>query len=427
MSRSRYSPVFELKSYENLSFPLAKFEYIMRILLTIDNLCKENGGKANITSGQLAKKLNISTSLLSNNVPTLKNLKLIGSVGKFLFITERGKQLADAIRHDDIEKIRKIGQNAIKDWKVLNRAYEILKEKQDIDPYDLGLKLAKEFNKEWDHPSTYATVGRSCIDLLTGLHLIEYKKDFKRFKIRESVLKPHASANTILNYLRYINDIVEIPNEYIRTAKQRDQFKALIDLKLVEPIDKNKFKLTALGKKLKEKVGSVEASTIFRYILMNHRASREAISRLKELKRFNWRILGDIIEEINNETYAESTKGGYGKKFLTWLKFAGLVEEVDWGWYRIKKNNEVKNVGESVGGEIMKSTEMQDVLEEFKRSEFDLLIWKDRKFVKFTSNIKKNGQPIVEVIEYSDKLDELKLENCTTKIREDKVFIKIKE
>ena len=351
MNSSRYGSVSEFRNHENLSFPLAKFEYIVKILLTIDDLCKENGGKANITLEQLAKELNIGMSLLSNNIPTLKNLKLVGSVGqRFLFITERGKQFADAIRHNDIKKIQKIGQDAVKDWKVLNKAYEILKKKPDIDPYDLGFILAKEFNKEWSHPATYAAVGRSCIDILKGFRLIEYKKDFKRgFKIRESVLKPYASVNTILNYLKYINDTIEIPNEYINTTKQIDQFKALIDLKLVEQIDKNKFKLTELGKKLKEKIESEEAHALFKQILMSHEASRDAILRLKELKKFNWRILGDIIEEINNERYTENTKRGYAVKFLTWLKFADLVEEVEHGLYRIKED--VKNVE----GEIITS------------------------------------------------------------------------
>jgi len=432
---------FSAKKENKVVFPIVKFEHLKKILLTL----LDNNGKG-MSREELSRKTNLGKSLLSNSIPILKELELINSFGSvkgdLLHLTPNGELLAICLKKDDKVILKDLTQNVLNKSKVLRKAYLLLISNINLTPYELGVKLAEEFGKKWDTRSTYGAVGRSCIEILRGFGLIDYKiKRGKqhRFKVRDYRLIPTASANKIFSILSRIDNIVEIPSEIIKTQKEQEQFKTLVDLKLVENIGNRTFRLSELGRKLKREIENGNGSEVFRDAILRHKPSVDAIAKLKEKGVFNWKVVGEVIEEINEEQYKEVTRNDYGKKFLSWLKRANIVEEVSRGKYRIRKScfcEHVFYIGDNLepklleednemtveGGNTKLAEKQEQITTELINSDFDIAIADGRIFIKWEKKI--GDEVIVGIEDVTSKLNGKRLGYGEIMFKDGVTFIK---
>jgi len=399
-------------------FPLVKFEHLKKILITL-----LDSSDKYLSREELSKRAGLSLSLLSNCLPILKELGLIKSNGvrkDYLTLTPDGVVLATCLKNDDNDTLKELAQRLIAKSKVLQKAYFMLVSNKNITPLELGIKIAEEFDKKWDSRSTYGAVGRACIDILRGLNLIDHnlKTRGKRYYgLQEDKLMPTASANKIFSMLRRIQGEVSI-SDVASTPKEKEEFKTLIALNLVERLNGTIFKLSVIGERLKKEIeNNGRSSDVFKEVILNHKLSLVAIEKLREVGVFDWKTVGNVIEQINGEKYKDSTKKGYGTKFLTWLKKSNLVEEVSHGKYRLRDENEFNTWCHLCGrcvevgnmeinakdSKIVSESERESessieeqVISQLRDSEFDIAILNGRIFIKWE---KKVGNEIVVGVE----------------------------
>jgi|GEM_PF-4648050 hypothetical protein len=422
-------------------FPIqVNFRNIKKVLLTILGRNREG-----IHKEELQKETGLSTGVLANTIPIMKELKLISSYRVkrgSIRLTREGEILAVHLKSDDKTAIKNEAKSLLNNSAVLSKAYSILRSYQDITPLELGKKLAEEFNKTWDTDFTYNAVGRSCIDILSGFYLVDRARYFRRdYSRREDKFIPFASANKILELLQKINSEIN-PSIDLKTPKEKEEFKSLIDLNLVEKADDGKFKLTESGVKLRKEIGNNgECKRIFREVILKHTPTIKIMEKLKNVEVINLWKVGDTIEEINEEKYAEITKKGYGSKFLSWLKKADVVEEIGRGKYCIKDDifpskqftiegtRQIEGVGEG-SGELSFDKESTQIKSEevliknnLKNSEFDIAITGDRKiFVKLERNIE--DIKIIDIKDATSELREVEM-NGKTIVKDNAIFIKL--
>lgn len=326
----------------DIVFPTTRFSHVEKILLALD-------GRRETERENLVRITNLGRSVLSNAIPILKDLGVLGSKSisrDKLVLTPKGKELVQRIKTNKKKEINFLVRDLLENSTVLNEAYEILRNNPSVNSFELGCQLAEEFNKKWKHPNTYRVVGRSCKSLLNGFGVIKCqvteRPEREYGTQRHSELLPTSSSNKILTFLRKapVNKPFKIPFEQKKVKQMQKfmtEFNSLVDLGLVRHVAEKYFELTEIGKKLNQAENPAEESLIFREILVNYEPALKVIKRLEEIGMpFGWHKVGEVIDECFGKKRKDSTLRGYGIKFLTWLKKADIIIDNDeYGKYRL--------------------------------------------------------------------------------------------
>lgn len=340
----------------------------------------------------------LSRGIVYDVLPVLGKLGFIGKkLGNHkLFITPVGEEVVAAIKSEEKEKLISLGSELVKKSEVLEDAYKILKE-EDLNYAELGLRLAEKFGKKWHHPFTYRTFGRSCVDILSSFYLITKKvrihkggkggrrEDFGKLR-HENVLFPSAGTDFIFSTLKILKkDEVNDVSLLTDTARKKENFKSLIDLGLANRVGKYKFELTEAGKRLKDVIGTKGESRIFSSILLKYPPALDAINILKEEKgeeEFSIWDLADVIKKYNNSNWSEQTGKVYAYKFLSWLKEADMIENGNYGRYRLTKDNDKLELYEKE--EVMEQMEEdnKNLEEELKKNDADMAFSTSAGYIK---------------------------------------------
>jgi len=392
---------------------------------------------------EIFQKTSLGLSVLGDVLPVTMSLELINKkLGNHrFFLMPLGKEILGAAEKEDSEKLALLGKEIIKKLRVLEEAYNILREEENLTYDELGLRLAGKFNKKWEHPATYRSVGRSCVDILSSFYLIE--RHAKRYKggkgggarggyfgkrRHENILVPTAGTDYIISMLKTLekeeaNDISLLTD----TPRKKENFKSLIDLELVERVGENKFELTEAGKQLKSAIGTSEENKVFRTILLKYLPALGTINILKEEKgaeEFSIWDLANTIKRYNNRNWKKSTVKVYAYNFLSWLKKANVIESGNYGRYHLTNDhdklelNEGKEVGEVE--EHLKNTE--EILE---NEDFDVAIVDGRRaYIKLKKQIEGKEFSAIKEIE---ELNEETLNKCaaTLKLRDGITLLKL--
>ena len=359
---------------------------------------------------EISQKASLSLSVLSETLPITKRLGLLGKrLGNHkYFLTPLGKEIIEDIKKEEEEKLAPLGRELIKKSKVLEEGYKILTEKENLTYDELGLRLAEKFGKKWNHPFTYRAVGRSCVDILSSFHLI--KKDVRRDKEgkegrarrgyfgkqrHENVLIPTAGTAFIFSTLKTLrkdggNDISLLLN----TQRKKENFKSLVDLGIVEHVGENKFELTEVGKQLKNAIGTNRENKVFRTILLKYPPVLGTINVLKEgEEEFSILDLANAIKKYNNSDWTNETGRSYAYKFLSWLKKADVIENGNYGHYRLTNDYDQLGLNEKVG--VIEEMETSEGIEqELENNEADMVFPTNEGYVK-VENIERVRDVII--------------------------------
>ena len=382
---------------------------------------------------ELSKKTYLSLGVLGDILPITKRLGLIAKkLGNHkLFLTPLGKETLDAVENEKREKLTLLGNEIIKKSNVIAEAYNILSEEENITYDKLGLKLAKKFNKKWEHPATYRSAGRSCVDILSSFYLIE--RHAKRHKggkgggarggyfgkrRHENILVPTAGTDYIISMLKTLekeeaNDISLLTD----TQRKKENFKSLIDLELVERVGENKFELTEAGKQLKSTIGTIEENKVFRTILLKYLPALGTINILKEEKgaeEFSIWDLADTIKRYNNRNWKKSTVKVYAYKFLSWLKKANVIESGNYGRYRLTNDHDKLELNE--GKEVIEEMgTSEEIKKELEKNEADMIFPSNAGYIKVENIEKVRDITISKSLRISRIIEEPKLKEKTFK------------
>ena len=329
-------------------WPYTSYSTIIRFIDIVAKYDSEG-----VTKEKLQKILQLSKSSISNVLPTLKSLGLIELVGyrhRTVRITSDGLNLSLAHSKGDIEATRELALRIVGRSPVLSSAYSVLRHDPAIGSRELAVRVGRDFHKTWTTQSSYRHVGRSMIDILSGLRLmpegIYHRINRRRYRGPSSEsLVPSVPAEGLFDYVSIL-DLEEAKSVVRPEASPRersatmDRFRSLIDLGLAIPVGDMSFRLSPIGERIKRSIenrDSDELSELFSSVILAHPVSRRAIEKLSRMNiGVGWQEIGEEIAEENRRTWKENTKRIMGSRFLTWLRVSNIAKpNHEHGKYRI--------------------------------------------------------------------------------------------
>jgi len=312
-------------------FPRCTSENVKKALLILG----ESEGL--LEAKELSSRMSLKRSAANHVLSVLLKLGLVSRSlsGDRYALTPFGQAVVEAIRNEDKERLARLGEKVIERSRVLSEAYRIIKENKGLSYNEIGLEVAKKFDKTWRIKTSYGAIGRSCAQILNLFNLIERKevcKTSRKYfgkKKRENVLFPTAEADFIISTLRQLRAGANNVSQLVNTQKKQEKFRSLIDLGLVRWVGEYTFELTDKGRKLKDSIGTEKEDEVFRYILLQHPPVLGVLNILRERGRGSLSIwdIADAINRYNGGNWSSETSKHYAYKFLSWLKKAGIVEE----------------------------------------------------------------------------------------------------
>lgn len=147
-------------------------------------------GKATKTKGAF---------IVKQTVPILKQLGILyyEFSRKEYFLSERGEKIVALIKEGEKEKLRENFTDLIQQKSsILWVAYLLLKDNPSLPQKELGKNLAEKYDKEkdWkieDRGKNCNSVGKSCIDILSGFGLVERKTKKIKQEVEEMEKEPY--------------------------------------------------------------------------------------------------------------------------------------------------------------------------------------------------------------------------------------------
>lgn len=281
---------------------------------------------------------------LNNTIPVMKEFFFIIKTHQGYNLTDNGKNFASLLIEDDKNKIKEYAKNnLLKKSELFTEAYKILTETPDIDTKKLGEKIGKN---EWQDVRTYKAVGKSCKDILDGFGLYEYKgRGVRKHRGRHTdMLLPYTSAIIIFKLLdeSFVNNTWKVTQDDFSESKNIKRIlyaNTLLDLGIGKYIDNvsNTVELTEDGIKLKNAIDFSSRQSIFQDILMKYSPIKDILKIIfnNNYKNITQNNIGDILEKYNKVNWKPSTKESYAVKLLNWLKESNILEEIDYGQYRL--------------------------------------------------------------------------------------------
>ncbi len=315
--------------------PLGTFNYGRKTLELLLEFGKLN-------RGELIEKIELGPSVVANNLPILKELKLIEYFGyrdSNIALTDYGKDFIYSLQGFENKKLKKdvfndfVLNHILINSKALTEAYIILRGQNNITFNKLGHRIAEASGKKWVHEASYTHVGRSSVDYLRGFVLINGLKGTVMRKRKRQGFRPSLGVNSIVNKIKTYstNRSYPIYSNYDKVgvkSRRLSDANLLSDLNLIRRTDGLNYKLTSLGLKLKKAIDTPDESRVFREIILRNGDVSRVFDNIRNFNgKFGWKDIGEILEEYNDAQWGNVTLRVYGTKFLSWLKLAGLVEE----------------------------------------------------------------------------------------------------
>jgi DNA-binding MarR family transcriptional regulator len=318
-------------------FPNISVAIIKKILIGL----YEKGGSCH--TDELADAIQIKSNSISNMLPILKDLAIIerkAPVRGYLVFTMKGRELVKNMMINNKENVKSIFKDLLPNSQTLIYANQILNSlepNKDITNKELGKKVYNHFGRKGKSDIYYKVIGRSLIGIINlftnGLQTISKKrKNFGSPII--GIIRAEMTKERMIRVINESNENGIIDFEIIDPKlkpKTIVEISNLVDLHLIELISDYKFQLTDLGLRLKEseKLDNEKKMSAFQEVLIKNKACVEVINRIKNegYEKVDREIVSRIINNVNGLNWKTGTMMSHGRKFLNWLKNAGLVEE----------------------------------------------------------------------------------------------------
>lgn len=302
-----------------------------------------------LSSTELAKYMGLSKSAANNLVTTLKSFNFITGKGKFT-ITENGDKYIKFLIRDNLEESKAILLSEVQKLDFFNVIENRLNQAEKLTNAEIGNYIAIHYDKNWENPHTVRAHGSAIASIFDFLGRGYYHNGVlsisnigtKSFKV--SV--PNVGIKKIfiiMNALYVASSDVNSLSKKIDTTKNRlsSELSCCESLGLVERKIKGIYIITKEGEELiNPNLTEEEKSYRFQNTIFNSPYS-QIIDKLPK-ENLDYDMIGKTLAYELKKEWSPLTAKTFAKKFISWLKYSGIIEKGDNGKFRIviSTNNE---------------------------------------------------------------------------------------
>jgi len=288
-----------------------------------------------------------SVSNIENAIYTLKLLGFVEYKKKIIFLTEQGMAFISSITSGKDDEAKQILKTVVEQNEVLSFVKSLLESRSQISGEEIGRAISERFNKKWKNIVTYRSYGNSCASIL-GFAGIGFYHDgilsvkSLTMKAETELYAPEAGFKPILKVLRGLHSFRRArPSEIakkldMKKSRLGSQLAICVNLGLIEKDAAGSYRITNRGSALiNPTLTKEEKMRTFGECLFDSPYSRLIQKFTVAVKEFSFQDIGEYLSFELRRDWTPLTKGLYGKKFLTWLKAAGLVKKTSSKTYSI--------------------------------------------------------------------------------------------
>ena len=296
-------------------------------------------GTREISVEELSSLLGCGVSNINNVTPTLGVLGLIDIKKRIITITSDGFEFISSYNSDKTEIAKKVIRKAIDGNEALKFVKSLLDTRVQLTGEEIGTAISDRFGKKWKNVLSYRTFGNSCASIL-GFAGIGYYNDgilsLKPIttKSEADFYPPEVGYQPIIRLLNALypferakgSDLAKkLKAKESRIAKE---LTVCVTLGLVERNVSGGYSVSERGRKLIDPRSASEVKAqVFMECLL-HSPYAEIISRLTQAdKELTYESIGESIAYDLRRDWSSLSKQIYGKKFVTWLNGANLLEK----------------------------------------------------------------------------------------------------
>jgi len=300
-----------------------------------------------IKASDVAATTGTSVSNIENAIYTLKLLGFVEYKRKTIFLTEQGLAFINSITSGNSDEAKRILQTVVEQNEVLSFVKSLLESRSRISGEEIGRAISERFNKKWKNIATYRNYGNSCASIL-GFAGIGFYQD-GILSVRPLTMKaetelhaPEVGFKPILKILRGLHSFRRArPSEIakkleIKKSRLGSELAICVILGLIEKDATGSYRITNKGSALiNPTLTKEEKMRTFRECLFNSPYSDLIEKFTAAFKEFSYQDVGEYLSFELRRDWTPMTKEIYGKKFLTWLKAAGLVKKISSNKYSV--------------------------------------------------------------------------------------------
>lgn len=301
-----------------------------------------------IELSELAALLGCSVSNINNVTPTLSLLGLAIIKKRKLSLTNDGLDFIKYYNSHEMERSKEIIKKGIEKSESLKFVKSLLDTRVQLTGEDIGRAISDRYNKKWENIVTYRTFGNSCASILNFAGLGYYYNGVLSLKPPTSIFEteiyaPEVGFKPILRILNALNPyerakISEV-SQKLQAKENRiaSELAVCIILGLVERETTGSYKNTEMGRKLIDPRSQIELkSQIIKEALLSSPYFKIIENLSASRTELTYEKIGDSLAYDLRRDWAPLTKKLYGKKFITWLDAAGLVDKIGPNSFKIK-------------------------------------------------------------------------------------------
>jgi len=286
-------------------------------------------------------------SNLYNFLPTLELLELINynKKEKTVKLSNPGLKVRDDLSTNKPSQVSKVFKSIIENKEPFRMVIKLLDRKEVLRTDEIGKQLAFQYNKKWKNPVTFKAYGSSIAGIIAFSGFGYYSKGIISLK-RKSLISnkqkpnfPSCSFNTIVKITTFISKIKEadLPTLKLELGNRvSNEIGVCVELGVIEKLAPNLYGITEKGFELVSSFNEIPRDQIWREILCESKYGN-LIPKLQD-KVINSSKLGEFLNRyLEGHWKTENTIKDYGKRFMTWLRGAKLLEKISNGEYRVLK------------------------------------------------------------------------------------------
>jgi hypothetical protein len=305
-------------------------------------------GTKEITISELASLLGCGVSNINNVTPTLSLLGLSDRGKGLISITNDGMEFIRSHNSNETERAKQIIRKGIEQSEVLKFVKSLLETRVQLTGEEIGRTLSDRFEKKWKNVVSYRTFGNSCASIL-GFAGFGYYHDGilslkpVTVKAEAELYAPEIGYQPIIRLLNILHPLEKAKgSDLAKKLKAKEgrigaELSVCVTLGLIEKDATGYYRITESGRKLIDPHLSQEAKVqVFQESLLDS-PYVEIITKLSQMDReLTYEDIGESLAYDLRRDWTSLTKNIYGKKFITWLNAAGLIEKSGPNNFRLK-------------------------------------------------------------------------------------------
>ncbi|MCD6537392.1 AAA-associated domain-containing protein [Candidatus Bathyarchaeota archaeon] len=306
-------------------------------------------GVREIDTKELSTILGCGLSNLNNITPTLSLLGLAEVKNGKIAITSNGMELIRALNVGEIEGAREIIRKGVEQSEALQFVRSLLEARGQLTGEEIGRALADRFGKRWKTIASYRTYGNSCASIISFAGFGIYRDGVLSLKsltpqIKIGLYAPEIGFKSIIRLLKelYSTKKSRVPDLArklsVKESRVSSEISVCVLLGLVSKDATGVYQITEAGSKLIDPLlPEEEKAIVFRECLLSSPYGDLILKIAEKKKELTYEDFGEGLAYFLNRNWTALTKKLYGKKFVSWLSAAGLIEKVSPNKFKFKE------------------------------------------------------------------------------------------